>query len=286
MRTRTWLSGLLIPLVLGMVLTACGQAESVSAGEVQLTFYGNQHFRLVSPGGKVILINPWIKGNQDAPIDIAFYKKGEVDLILPTAGHGDDMGDTVEIAAGTGAAVFVVGELGTWMQNEIKKFGGAPEQIYSGSLGGRYKLGDITVQMLQSHHGSGIRPPEGSPAPLYGGPAAGFLITFENGLRVLMAGSTALTLDLELFGRRYQPHVAMLPVLGRFMMEPDDAAYAAKLLKTDNRNLKTVIPQHTRFKNRQPWMGTPEQFEEEVRKLRLKLQVLKPEIGKVYSLKK
>lgn len=286
MRTRTWLSGLLIPLVLGMVLAACGQPASVSAGEVQFTFYGSQHFRFVSPGGKVILINPWIKGNQDAPIDISFYKKGEVDLILPGGGHGDDMGDTVEIAALTGATVFVVSELGLWMQNEIKKFGGSPEQIYRGYLGGRYKLGDITVQMVQDSHGSSMQPPAGSPAQLYGGPSAGFLITFENGLRVLMAGHGPLTSDFQLFGMRYQPHVAMLPALGGFMMHPDDAAYAAKLLKTDNRYLKTVIPQHTRFKGRQPWMGTPEQFEEEVRKLRLGLEVLKPEIGRVYSLKK
>ncbi len=101
-----------------------------------------------------------------------------------------------------------------------------------------------------------------------------------------MAGSTGLTLDLQLFGMRYQPHVAMLPVMGRFMMHPDDAAFAAKLLMTDNPNLKTVIPQHTRFKKRAPWMGTPEDFEVEVKKLGLRLAVLKPEIGRSYTLTK
>ncbi|MEE9276537.1 MAG: MBL fold metallo-hydrolase, partial [bacterium] len=221
----------------------------------------------------------------DAPFKVDHYKKGEVDLILATAGHGDDQGQTVEIAARTGAKVFVVAELGKWMQGQIKKFGGSPKQIYRASLGGRYKVGGVTVQIVLSQHGSGIGSKK-APAPLYGGPAAGFFITFENGLRVYMAGSTALTMDIQLFGMRYKPHVAMLPVLGRFMMHPDDAAFAAKLLMTDNPNLKTVIPQHTRFKKRYKWMGTPEQFETEVKKLNLPLTVLKPEIGETYTLTK
>jgi len=108
----------------------------------------------------------------------------------------------------------------------------------------------------------------------------------QDGLRLLMAGSTGLTMDLQLYGMRYQPHVAMLPVMGRFMMHPDDAAFAAKLLMTDNPNLKTVIPQHTRIKGKAPWMGTPDQFEAEVKKLGLALTVVKPEIGKSYTLTK
>ena len=101
-----------------------------------------------------------------------------------------------------------------------------------------------------------------------------------------MAGSTGLTADLQLYGTRYKPHVAMLPIAGRFMMHPDDAAYAAKLLMTDNPNLKTVIPQHHRYKRRPPWMGTPDQFESEVKKLGLPLKVVKVAPGKVYTLTK
>ncbi len=112
------------------------------------------------------------------------------------------------------------------------------------------------------------------------------MITFEDGLTVLMAGSTGLTMDLQLFGMRFQPHVALLPVMGRLMMNPDDAAFAAKLLMTDNANLKTVVPQHTRHKAQAPWMGTQDQFEAEVKKLGLALDVLKPEIGKAYTLTK
>ncbi len=262
-------------------------AWSATAAAVEMTFYGNQHFRFVSNEGKVILINPWIKGNKDAPFGIDFYKKGEVDLILATSGHGDDQGNAVEIAAKTGATIFTVAELGSWMQNQIEGFGGSRKQVYRGSIGGRYKVGGVTVQLIQSAHGSGIAPKEkGFPARYSGGPASGVLITFEDGLKVLMAGSTGLSMELQLFGMRYQPHVALIPMAGRFMMHPDDAAFAAKLLMTDNPNLKTVVPQHFRVKSRPPWMGTPDQFEAEVKKLGLGLNVLKPEVGKAYTLTK
>ncbi len=257
------------------------------AKAAEMTFYGNQFFRLVSDDGKVILINPWIKGNKDVPFDIDFFKKGEVDLILATSGHGDDQGNAVEIAAKTGATIFTVAELGSWMKNQIEGFGGSKKQIYSGSIGGRYTVGGVTVQLIQSVHGSGIAPSDKSfPARYGGGPASGALITFEDGLKVLMAGSTGLTMELQLFGMRYQPHVALLPIAGRYMMHPDDAAFAAKLLMTGNPNLKTVVPQHFRIKGRPDWMGTPEQFAAEIKNLGLDLDVLSPEINKVYTLSK
>ena len=230
----------------------------------------------------MILINPWIKGNKDAPFGVDHYKKGEVDLILATAGHGDDVGQSADVAANTGATVFASGELAGWLAGQIEKKGGSKKQAYGGGPSGRYKLGDITVQMLQAVHSSGIS----AENRRYGGIGTGYLITFENGLKVLMAGSTGLTLDLQLFGMRYQPHVVMVPIAGRYMMHPDDAAFATKLLMTDNPNLKTAIPQHFRIKGKPGWMGTPDEYEAEVKKLGLKVNVLKPEIAKTYTLTK
>ncbi len=271
---------LIAATLLGLVLVTPALA-------VEMTFYGNQHFKFVSDEGKVILINPWVKGNKDATMTLGSYKKGDVDLILTTAGHGDDQGNAVEIAAKTGARIFTVAELGLWMMSEIEKYGGSSSQIYIGAIGGRDKVGNVQVQLIQAAHGSGISTGDlDHPARYYGGPASGSVITFENGLVVLMAGSSGLSMEFQLFGMRFQPHVALLPIAGRFMMHPDDAAFAAKLLMTDNPNLKTVIPQHFRVKGRPPWMGTPAEFEAEVKKLGLDVNVLIPEIGKAYTLSK
>ncbi len=281
--------GKFLRLVLGAALVfVFGILGEVRAAEVQMSFHGNQHFRFVSNDGKVILINPWVKGNKDTSgVTMDSFKKGSVDLILTTSGHGDDQGQAVEIAAKTGATIFTVAELGSWMQSQIEKYGGSKKQVYRGAIGGRTKVGGVTVQLIHSIHGSGTKPPkDGGPGWIYGGPASGSIITFENGLRVLMAGSTGLTMDLQLFGMRYKPHVVMVPVMGRFMMHPDDAAFATKLLMTDNPNLKTAIPQHVRYKGGKPWMGTGKQFEAEVKKLGLNVNVLIPTPGKVYTLSK
>ena len=274
----------LLPMVAAAALLVAASAGQ--AAEVEMSFYGNQHFRFKSPTGKVILINPWIKGNKDAGIGVDFYKKGEVDLILATAGHGDDQGQAVDIAANTGATVFASGELAAWIGGQIEKKGGSKKQAYGGGPSGRYKLGDITVQMLQAVHSTGISTGISADGRRYGGVATGYLITFENGLKVLMAGSTGLTLDLQLFGMRYQPHVVMVPIAGRYMMHPDDAAFATKLLMTDNPNLKTAIPQHFRIKGKPGWMGTPGEYAAEVKKLGLPVNVLAPDIGKTYTLTK
>ncbi len=94
---------LVTALLLSLVIAA-------PASAVEMTFYGNQHFKFVSYEGKVILINPWVKGNKDAPMTLDSYKKGDVDLILTTSGHGDDQGNAVEIAAKTGARIFTVAD--------------------------------------------------------------------------------------------------------------------------------------------------------------------------------
>lgn len=69
-------------------------------------------------------------------------------------------------------------------------------------------------------------------------------------------------------------------------MHPDDAAYAAKLLMTDNPNLKTVVPQHHRLNAPSPGGPgvTPEAFDAEVKKLGLPLAVLNPKIGQTYTI--
>ena len=255
------------------------------AAEVKATFQGNQHFRFVSTEGKVILINPWIKGNADATVKVEDFNKGDVDAILVTAGHGDDMGQVAEIAARTGATVIAAAELGGYIAQRVKALGGNPKQVWGAAIGGRKKIGNVTIQLLQAEHGSGYKM-KGAKVRQYGGPALGFLMTFENGLKVLMAGSTGLSMNLQLFGMRYKPHVVMVPIMGRYMMHPDDAAFAVKLLKTDNPNLRTAIPQHFRVAKRFPWMGTPAQFADEVKKLGLDVNVLIPKVGEEFTLTK
>ena len=124
-------------------------------------------------------------------------------------------------------------------------------------------------------HGSGTR--DGG----YGGPALGFMFTFENGLTVYFAGSTALTMDMQLWGSLYKPDVAILPLSGR--RDPQDIAHMVRLLRTDNPNLKTIIPHHHRLKA-EPGSPTPADMEKVLKAAGLPVTMLNPELRKVYEL--
>ena len=251
------------------------------AADVEMTFYGNQHFKFVTAGGKVILINPWVTGNPDWPKDMKLQEIRRVDAIFVSGGHGDDMGQADEIAKQSGATIVTPAELGGYFQ----QVGVPGTQIFGSAAGGQGTIAGVKYQIVQTHHGTGYALPN-NPIRQYGGINAGYILTFENGLRVYFASSSPLTIEFQLFGARYQPHVALLPIGGRFQMHPDDAAYAAKLLMTDNPNLKTLVPQHHRLNAPSPGGpgATPEAFEAEVKKLGMPLRVLNPKIGQTYRI--
>ena len=87
-------------LVILFFLTLAFLPASLSAAEigkgVQVTFLGHSAFKLVSPQGVIILLDPFLKNNPKTPE--AQKEVGKVELILPTHGHGDHLGDTLAIA--------------------------------------------------------------------------------------------------------------------------------------------------------------------------------------------
>jgi len=257
------------------------RSQDVAPGEgVRMVFWGNMTFQFTSPNGKIIITNPWIEGNRDAPL--ALQDIAQADLLLVGSGHRDDGGwDTIDIAQRTGAKVLAAGELIGWMAEH-----GLPsQQGVAMGPSGYWDFDGLRIRAVGAIHGSGATAAPGQP-PAYGGVAMGFIITFENGLRVYFASDTGLTMDMQLYGMRYKPEVAILPIAGRFMMHPDDAAFAAKLLMTDNPYLRTVVPAHHRLATPSPGGGTPEAFAAEVRNLGLPLVVLDPKPGQVYTLSK
>ncbi|MDP3879869.1 MAG: MBL fold metallo-hydrolase [Dehalococcoidales bacterium] len=212
---------------------ALAQTQS---GAPTLQWLGWSHFKIVSADGTVILINPWVT-NPDSPVTLDDVN--EADYILVPNGHGDELGETIEIAQKTGAKVITGGfELGSWLMEK-----GVPqEQVIRSNPGNWHQLGNITVRVVNSVHGSGL------PAPTaqnpYGGPAAGFFITLETGYTIYFAGSTAATMDMQLWGSTFKPDLAILPLnSGR---DPVDVAQMVRLLSIDNPNLKRVIAHHQR----------------------------------------
>jgi len=246
------------------VLPVAGQAATV-----KMEWLSWSHFRFTSPGGKVILTNPFVT-NPDSPIKAADIQKA--DIILVADGHRDEVGSADEIALKTGAKILGAGEL---FRNylELRKF--PQNQFLPTNPGDRHTFDRLTIRGVNSVHGSGTVDKG------YSGPALGFMIHFENGLTVYFSGSTALTLDMQLWGSLYKPDVAILILSGR--RDVLDVAHMVRLLRTENPNLKTVIPHHHRLK---PPAGapTPADLDNALKAAGLPVRVLNPELHRVYEL--
>lgn len=254
-----------------------GGAAQQQVNQPTLEWFGWSHFRITTMDGIVFLINPFVTGNPDSSVTVDEIT--EVDYILVPNGHGDEVGDTIAIAQKTGATVLTGGyELGSWFIQQ-----GLPaSQVIRSNPGNWHDLDGVTVRVVNSVHGSGL--PQPTMENPYGGPAAGFFITLKNGYTVYFAGSTAATMDMQLWGSTFKPDLAILPLNSD--RDPIDVAQMVRLLTKNNPNLTRIIPHHQRI---EPPAGaaTIPQMEEAIRALvDSPVAVLKLQRGQVILLTK
>ncbi|MBM4277226.1 MAG: metal-dependent hydrolase [Deltaproteobacteria bacterium] len=196
--------------------------------EVKITFLGHSAFKVVSPKGVVIYIDPFLSGNPKTPPELKTVEKA--DLILVTHGHGDHVGDTLSIAEKTNARIVAMPELGRYLTRKGAK------NVTGMNKGGTFTSHGIAITMVHALHSSSVT--EGDQV-IYTGEPAGFVIRFENGFTLYHAGDTGVFGDMKIIGEIYKPELSLLPIGSHFTMDPREAAYAAKLLGS-----KYVIPMH------------------------------------------
>ncbi|HWR45047.1 metal-dependent hydrolase [Sporomusa sp.] len=212
-----------------------------------LTFYGHACFSLAN-GTTTLLFDPFFTGN---PITTTKAEEVACNYILVSHGHGDHLGDTVEIAKRTGATVIATAELAALVgQQDCANI--------SMHLGGKRVFDFGYVRITPAFHGSGVP----------GGHAAGFIVSFF-GKTLYFAGDTALFGDMALLGRLEKIDYALLPIGDNYTMGPDDAVEAVKLL-----NPRTVIPMHY---NTWPLIAqSPEAFKAKVEEQHIPVHIMAP----------
>lgn len=195
---------------------------------LELTWLGHSTFLLDTPGGKQVLIDPWVMNNPACPD--RFKNLDTLDLMLVTHGHFDHIGDAVELAGRTQAQVVAIFETYLWLT------GKGVTTAMGMNKGGNVPAQGIQVRMVDARHSCGIQ--DGDQV-VYGGEACGFVLTLEDGLKVYHSGDTALFGDMALIREQYAPDLALLPIGDLYTMDPRDAARAVEML-----GVKWVVPMH------------------------------------------
>lgn len=207
---------------------------------VSITFYGHAAFKLEGQGVSV-LIDPWLN---NPLLNTPVSQVGKVDYILVTHGHGDHVGNTVEVAQATGAQVVAIHELSVILAQQ------GVTRVVGMNKGGTYRTDGLEITLTQAVHSSTTEA-EGRLLPA--GDPGGFVVKFPNGFTAYHAGDTAVFKDMELIRELYRPELAMLPIGSHYVMNPREAALACRLLKP-----KWVIPMH--YGTFPVLTGTPEEL--------------------------
>jgi L-ascorbate metabolism protein UlaG (beta-lactamase superfamily) len=205
---------------------------------------GHATFLFTTPGGKRVLLDPWITGNPVTPESAR--KIGDIDLILLSHGHADHTSDAVSLGRSSGAQVVAPYELSLWLQQKGLK------NVTGMNPGGTLRMLGLEITMVQADHSSSI---EEDGRLVYLGVASGYVLGLEDGLSVYFAGDTAVFGDMKLIGDMYRPQIGFLPIGDLYTMGPEQAAMACSLL-----GIKQVVPMH--YGTFPALTGTPDRLRE------------------------
>jgi L-ascorbate metabolism protein UlaG (beta-lactamase superfamily) len=208
-----------------------------------LTWLGHAAFRLDTPGGKRIYIDPFLNGNPRCPE--AEQTPERVDAIIVSHGHGDHVGDTLALWQEHACPVVAQVELRGWLSSQ----GLDDDMSLSPNKGGTIEVAGIKVTLTNAFHSSSA--PDGT----YTGESCGLVLELENGFTLYVAGDTCVFGDMALIARIYEPDLVVLPIGDHFTMGPREAAIALELL-----GAKRCVPSH--YGTFPLLTGTPEKLRE------------------------
>ena len=244
------------------------QSPKAADGTTEILWLGQAGFRIKSPGGQNIVIDPWITGGPKAPpaLKADLSALGKVDLLLVTHAHVDHIGDAPALAKLHKTVLYGPADMIT----PLVTLGVMPAELtHRFNKSGSVKpLPGIKVTAVQAEHSSllvwknpATEKNEAHPA----GEAVGYIIELENGFKIWHMGDTGLFSDMKFISEHYKPDLVLIPIGGNFTMAPDDAAYALKTWIKP----KMVVPIH--YNSNPLAKGTLEEFQKAMKGSKVKV---------------
>lgn len=239
-----------------VLMSALGAAAQ--SGKTEVLWLGQASVRITTPGGKVIVIDPWLRTNPKTPASFKNLEAlGKVDLVLVTHGHFDHVADAPDLARmhkipmyGPAGLNQTIATLGVLPVAQAPRFGKGGTIMPFGPEG-------VKITATRAEHSSEFvwkNPATTKDEVHVGGEPVGYIIEMENGFKVYHMGDTGLFGDMKFIGEYYKPDLLLIPIGGHFVMSPADAAYAVRnYLKP-----RYALPIH--YGTIPVLRGTPEEF--------------------------
>ncbi len=196
---------------------------------MEIQWLGHSAFCL-GEAGKNILIDPFLSGNPQYPED-SLIQEQEISAIVLTHGHGDHLGDTLELAKKKDCPVYAVYEICCWLERN------GHSNCEPMNIGGSVMMdGKIKISLVQALHSASIVE---NGRNEYMGCACGTVISAASCV-VYHAGDTGIFSDMSLIQKIHRPDVGLIPIGDRFTMGPETAALACN----EFLDLKVIVPMH------------------------------------------
>lgn len=210
---------------------ASGPARPVAtSGRTEVQWLGQSAFRITTPGGRVIVTDPWLKQN---PLTPEKYKDlaalGKVDVLLVTHGHADHFADAPALAQLNDIPMYAPGD----MNQTVSLLGILPPRLAprfnkSGTI---EPVPGVKVTAVHAEHSSILvwkNAATGKDEPHAAGEPVGYVIELENGFRIYHMGDTGLFGDMRFIAEYYRSDLVLVPIGGHFTMDAKDAGFAVR----------------------------------------------------------
>lgn len=198
---------------------------------MKITWLGHSAFRVDTAKARV-LIDPFFTGNPSFQGLNAKDAATGITHIVLTHGHGDHIGDTLEIAKDTGATVIANFDLCMWLQKK------GLEKFSPGNTGGTIGMEGFSITFTNALHSSAAITEDGVSHCL--GNANGTMLHFDDEPTLFHMGDTDIFSDMALINELHQPDIGIVPIGDRFTMGGAVAALACQRYF----KFSTVIPCH------------------------------------------